>query len=261
MNKTAITLAILIACTTISTPVQAITYTTYKGIIGGGAIIGALIGGAIYKKRHNENQRWNENKKKEKASIGATICSAAVGAVLTGLSLALLLYRFTPGSRFNQAEGIRAHAERNNLLQAHVNLNAAEVAQAANRFYRRYPLVYAEEEMVKVAANLANAHDLYAQAAGDAQDDLEFIARCNQARQATNQLNHDATERAVALRGHGDYQTQVANQAKERLAQEKIAIERSKAFSSERRAQAAEQKAHAATQMAANKARAQAGKN
>ncbi len=173
--------------------------------------------------------------KEDYLAIGATIGSACIGAAVTALAVAAWFYQFRPDARFAKAQGLIASAERDDYVNAFINdgIDGRSIEQRAHTYFRRYPLVYAEQSMYRAIGKLLSAEELCRLATQDAIGNAILIGYCDQARLQANNLIGIARELRRDISMHPNYAIQVAQEGAEQIAQRHAAA-------AERTARAAE---------------------
>lgn len=93
------------------------------------------------------------------------------------------------------------------------------IEEKACTYFRRYPLVYAEQSMHRAEQKLVAADTLCRQATEDASGDAVLVRECDQARQQAGQLATSARDFGRDIRMHPRYRTEVADEGREQIAQ------------------------------------------
>lgn len=288
MKQTARILAILMALLS-ATPTHTISNRSWHCLTGLGAIGGAALGLLCYNAYASQDDLLTEHptpprKKRKDSKLTSlkrhlpAICSAAFGALVSGIAVRKMLWGWTPGgidekqqaiqliqeqARIAQVNADQAQA-RNNYAQAQAliqqdirliefygdNMRRERIPaeERARRIFDGYPLARAAQYMHEAEQRNMNAANLCRQALQNAHNDQQLINNCNQSLQDA-QTNIDLAQQVGAeLRRNPGYAAEVDREAVARAAQQQADARAREAQAAQEAAQAALRQAQAAEQ-------------
>lgn len=107
--------------------------------------------------------------------------------------------------------------------------NRRTIEEIACTYFRRYPMVHAEENMHQATQKLEQAQQLCADAAQDIVNDAHLTLDLENARNRTHELLTHTRQFSRQLRMHYRYDNEVTNEQAERLQSRRVDAEESKA--------------------------------
>lgn len=225
----------MILITLLVAPVHGITHREWQGIVGIGAVGGALAGLMIYdamrEKKPEESMdeyhphHHKPNKSNKATSFLSTITALAVGASTGALALAWWFWSYTPQARHEQAQGLIHLANLNQFIVQNVDLaNPIAVQNAVRQVYvpNGQEFNRALWEMNAYQTNLERAQNLCVQANTDAADNPALQGAIAQTQVQIGELLNRVNARMQAIRNNPVYQVELAAAAQQMQDQEEI---------------------------------------